>query len=160
MDRKSTKLLHFLPLTPLRSHVSHTHAQTDAHSSRAGRRNPNVLISRDKQRQGEHWAALTHRETSPISGLIKELLRPTYGLSNVPPPSSLPGLPPHLQWERLSSLLCETESIQSILKLLWGSLLSRSYHHNLNQSCLPLTCLKFNWILAWSCFVFSLASVK
>lgn len=80
------EILQFLPLTPLRSHVSHTHAQTDTHSSRAGWRNPNVLISRDKHRQGEHWAALTHRETTPISWLIKEVLRPH--LRPLKPPGS------------------------------------------------------------------------
>ena len=88
------------PSSPL-SCLPHTHAQTDTHSSRAGRRNPNVLISRDKPRQGEHWAAPTHRETIPIRELIKELLKPTYGLSCSPPPS----VPPHLQREGLSSLL-------------------------------------------------------
>lgn len=63
MDRKSFKLQHFLPLTPLRSHVSHAHAQTHSNSSRASQKNPNVLISGDKQRQAKHWTALTHTYT-------------------------------------------------------------------------------------------------
>lgn len=92
MDRKTYKLLHFLPLTPL--HVSHTHAQTDTHSSTAGWRNPNVLISGDKQRQGEHWAALEHSETSLIRGMIETLLKPHLRPLKLPSSSSPWSAPP------------------------------------------------------------------
>lgn len=45
-------MLRFLPPTPV-SHT-HTHAGMDASCLKAGWRNPNVLISHDKQRQGGH----------------------------------------------------------------------------------------------------------
>lgn len=85
MDRKSSEPQRFLPLTPLRSHVSHTPAQTDPHSSRAGWRNPNVLISGDKQRQGRHWAAPTHTDVS--------YQRPDKGTTQAPLSSPVPSTP-------------------------------------------------------------------
>lgn len=151
MDRKSSKLPLYLPLTPLRSHVSHTHAQTDAYSSRAGWRNPNVLINGDKQRQGEHWAALTHRETDSYQWADKDTTQAHLRPLKLPPPSPLPGLSPHLQRGGLSFLLCETESIQGLLNLCEASLLTS--HQNANLSYPPLTCLQP------FCFLFCICTV-
>lgn len=69
MDRKSFKLIHFLPQTPLRSHVSHTYMLRRTHTPPEQlQENPNVLISVDKQRQGDSI------EEAPISKLIVKLL--------------------------------------------------------------------------------------
>lgn len=125
-------------LTPLSSHVSHTQAQTDERSSRSDQRNPNVLISGDKQRQGKHWAALTHthRLPSPICELIKELLRPHLGPLNHP--SSFytsSGGNPHHSWGK-------TKHFQKFLRI----------HISIFLVTIP-TLIVSKWIkCAWSCF--------